>query len=53
MGDVVCFSGYKHPVAIIAITGGQKKVFRISGEEIAIDELSKEFPSVKKAIESV
>jgi hypothetical protein len=53
MGEVVSFTGYKTPLAVVVFAGGLKKVFRITGEEITIDELVKEFPSVKAAIDNL
>ena len=53
MDDVVFFTGFKRPLAIVAIIGGRKKVYRITGEEITVEQLVKEFPSVKESVEGL
>jgi hypothetical protein len=53
LGDSVSFTGYKTPLAVVVLAVGLKKAYRITGEELTIDELVKEFPSVKAAIDSL
>jgi hypothetical protein len=53
MSGRLSVTGYKHPLAIIVIMEGQKKAYRVSGEEIAIEELVSEYPSVKESIENL
>jgi hypothetical protein len=52
-GETVSVSGYKRPLVIIVLAAGLKKAYRITGEELTTDELVKEFPSVKAAIDSL
>jgi len=43
----------KIPVALLAVTSNGKKAFRISGEEIPGEDLIKEYPSIKEAVEKL
>ena len=52
-GEAVSFSGYKKPLVIIVLAVGLKKAYRITGEELSMDELVNEFPSVKEIIEGL
>jgi len=45
------FFAVKQPVAVITVSPSEKRAFRISGEEVAIDQLIKEVPVVKKTLE--
>jgi hypothetical protein len=52
VNGVVSFSGIRRPIAIVAILPSVKKAFRITGEEIPLDQLVQEVPSVKEALEA-
>ena len=43
----------KKPVALVTVVQGVKKAYRITGEEIAVDELIKEYPGIREEIEKL
>jgi len=45
------FFGVKQPVAVIVVSPSAKKAFRITGEEISLDQLIQEAPVVKETLE--
>ena len=44
------FFGLKQPVAVIVVSPSAKRGFRISGEEIPIDQLVEEAPGLKEIL---
>jgi uncharacterized spore protein YtfJ len=46
----VAFSGNKQPDSIIIVTPSAKRAFRITGEEIAFDQLAQEVPEISKTL---
>jgi hypothetical protein len=40
--------GVKQPIVVILVSTSAKRVFRITGEEISIDQLIQELPHLKK-----
>lgn len=49
----VSYIAQKMPLVLIAVVHGEKRAYRITGEEISLDELVKEYPSVKEAVEQL
>jgi len=48
------FFGVKQPVAVVvAVSGSARKAFRVSGEEIPLDQLIQEVPAIIKILEKV
>jgi len=47
------FMGTKQPVAVVIISPSGKRAVRISGEEVSIDQLIKELPSIQDVLERV
>ena len=45
--------GNKQPDSIIVATQSEKRVFRVTGEEITLEQLSEEFPEIIKTIEEL
>ena len=45
------FFGVKRPVAVVVVTPSAKKAFRMTGEEVSIDQLVKEFPIIKEVLD--
>jgi len=45
------FFGLKQPVAVIVVSPLAKRAFRITGEEVSIDQLVQEAPSIKEILE--
>ncbi len=46
----IAFSGTKQPVSVVIISPSGKKAFRITGEEVPLDQLIQEIPAVEKLI---
>ena len=47
----VSFFASKEPVAVALVSPSTKKAFRITGEEITLDELIEEVPDIKQTLE--
>ena len=47
-----CFD-IKQPVGMVVVSSSAKKAFRITGEEISLDQLITEFPDIKEVIERI
>ena len=49
-GGILCF-GVKQAVAVVVVHPTAKRAFRITGEEVPLDQLMQEFPSTKEMLE--
>jgi len=47
------FFGIKQPVSVVVVSPQAKRAFRIDGEEISLDQLTKEVPGIKEMLEGV
>ena len=47
----ISFLGVKQAIAVVVVHPGAKRIFRITGEEVPLDQLSHEFPSAKGILE--
>jgi uncharacterized spore protein YtfJ len=47
----VTFSGSKQPDSIVIVTPSAKRAFRITGEEIAFDQIVREIPGIMKTLQ--
>jgi len=47
-----CFS-VKQPVGVVVVSQSAKRAFRITGEEISLDQLITEAPGIKEALEGI
>lgn len=45
------FFGLKQPVAVIVVSPLAKRAFRITGEEVSIEQLIQEAPGIKERLE--
>ncbi len=45
------FFGAKQPVAVVVVSPQAKRAFRITGEEVSLEELIKEAPNLKEMLE--
>ncbi len=50
IGQTAFFFAAKTPVAIVVLSPGGKRAFRISGEEISLETLAAEVPDIWEAI---
>jgi len=50
-----CFSCFsvKQPVGVVVVSQSAKRAFRITGEEISLDQLITEAPGIKEALEGI
>ena len=46
----ISFFGLKKPVSVVVSTPEEKKAFRITGEEIPLDQLIQEVPGMKEKL---
>ena len=46
----IAFSGSKQPVSIVIVSPSMKRAFRITGEEIDLEELVREFPAMAERL---
>ena len=51
-GWVSCF-GSKQPVFIVVVSPSWKKAFRISGEEVPLDQFIQETPGIREVLEII
>ena len=49
----IFLSSYKQPIAVVVISVSARKAFRITGEEVSIDQLIQEFPNIKVMLEGI
>jgi len=47
------FFGIKQPVSVVVVSASEKKAFRITGEEVSLDQLIQEVPAVEKLVGSM
>ena len=47
------FFGTKQPVSVVIISPQAKRAFRISGEQVPLDQLVKEAPGIKDILEGI
>jgi len=47
------FFGTKQPVSVVVISPQARRAFRITGEEISLDELAKEVPGIEEILEGI
>jgi len=45
------FFSVKQPVAVVVVSPSAKRAFRVTGEEVSIDQLVAEFPTIEEALE--
>ena len=50
--SLLCF-GIKQPVGMVVVSPSAKRVFRITGEEISLDQLTSEVPAIKEVVEGI
>ena len=49
----IAFSGSKQPVSIIMVTPSTKRAFRLTGEEITLDQLAQEIPDIWETLQEI
>ena len=46
----ISFMGFKQPLSVVVVSPSAKKAFRMTGEEVPLDQLIQEVPGVKEVI---
>jgi len=49
----ISFFSVKRPVGVIVVSPSEKRAFRISGEEVSLDELIQEVPGIKEILDGI
>jgi uncharacterized spore protein YtfJ len=49
----IFFFGMKQPLAVVVISVSGKRAFRITGEEVSVQELIQELPGMKEMLEGM
>ena len=49
----VSFFGIKQPVSVVVVSQSVKKAFRVTGEEVPLDQLIQEAPGIREILESM
>ncbi len=49
----IAFRATKEPTAVVVVSAATKKAFRMSGEEIELDELVREVPGLRERLEKL
>ena len=49
----ISFFGVKQPVSVVVVSPLAKKAFRITGEEVLLDQLIQEVPGIKEVLEGM
>ncbi len=49
----ISFFGVKQPIGVVVVSQSTKRAFRISGEEIPLDQLIQEAPAIKEILERI
>ena len=52
-GNGISFMGVKQPVSIVVVSPSAKKAFRVTGEEVSLNQLIQEVPDVKGILEGI
>ena len=47
------FFGTKQPVSVVVVSPQARRAFRINGEEVPLDQLTKEVPGLKEILEGI
>ena len=52
-GNGISFFGFKQPISVVLALPLMKRAFRITGEEIALEQLIQEVPDIKEVLERI
>ena len=47
------FFSVKQPISVVVVSQSVKRAFRVSGEEIPLDQLIREVPAIKEILEQI
>jgi len=49
----VSFWGVKQPIGLVVVSSSARRAFRITGEEVPLDQLIQEVPGIKELLEGI
>lgn len=49
----ISFFGVKQPIGVVVVSQSTKRAFRVSGEEVPLDQLIQEVPAIKEILERI
>ena len=49
----VSFFGAKQPIGVVVVSQSAKRAFRITGEEVPLDQFIQEVPGIKEVLEGI
>ncbi len=49
----ISFFGVKQPFGVVVVSPSAKRAFRITGEEVPLDQLIQEVPGIKEVLEGI
>lgn len=49
----VSFFGVKQPIGLVVVSSSARRAFRITGEEVPLDQLIQEVPRIKEVLEGI
>ena len=49
----VSFFGIKQPLSVIVVSPSEKRAFRITGEEVPLDQIRQEVPGIKDLLDGI
>ena len=49
----ISFFGVKQPIDVVVISSSEKRAFRITGEEVSLDQLIQEVPGIEETVERI
>lgn len=52
-GSGLSFFGNKQVIGVVILSPGAKRAFRITGEEVPLDQIATDFPEIREALEWV
>ena len=47
----ISFFGVKKPVSVVVVSPSEKRAFRVTGEEVSLEQLIQEVPGIKEILE--
>ena len=47
----ISFFGVKKPISVVVVSPSSKKAFRVTGEEVPLEQLIQEVPGIKEMLE--
>lgn len=49
----ISFFGVKQPIGVVVVSQSTKRAFRVSGEEVPLDQFIQEIPAIKEILEKI